>query len=199
MKAATMLMATPATVRIARARTLPEGMTLLLEIAVGEAEPTERAERALGRSGRDLQAAASFFIEQILLASVDDPYRLLGARSGTDPATLRRHMALLLRLAHPDLAGQGGSGAIDRSVFAAQVNKAWEAVKRGDGVAAAARSGQRAAGKTQRTRIRRAVRNTGSKSSRQIPLSKPLVRRRTPSAAGRILTKLLALLGVRPA
>ncbi len=110
---------------------LPSGMELLLEIAAGLEEPTARVATITGQSRRRLRHAALFFVEQVLLAPDTDPYRTLGAMSDTPDATLRRHMALMMRCVHPDAAAARASDPAmsQHAVFAERVTAAWEAMK----------------------------------------------------------------------
>ena len=59
-----------------------------------------------------VQAAAAFFIEQILLKPGADSYHILGARPDAAGAELRQNLALLLRWLHPD-----ASQNAHRSIF----------------------------------------------------------------------------------
>jgi curved DNA-binding protein CbpA len=65
-----------------------------------------------------------FFIEQVLLCPNSDSYRVLGADSQASSGELRRNMALLIKLLHPDKDPQG-----QRSIFANRVNQAWNDLK----------------------------------------------------------------------
>jgi hypothetical protein len=115
----------PSAVRQARGRPLPEGMSVLLEIAAGEGEVSDFAARSLERPPQVLSDAAGYFIEQILLAPESDSYRVLGATRDITNADLRRNMALLLRWAHPDADRLGSQ----RAAFANRITKAWENLK----------------------------------------------------------------------
>jgi hypothetical protein len=122
----------PRLVLKARRMPLPRGMTFLLEVAVGDVDALREAAALTDHPEAILQAAAGFFIEQILLSQNADNYRTLGASRDASYAELRHHMALLMRWVHPDLISGGASGPrLDRSVYASRVTKAWEAVKTG--------------------------------------------------------------------
>lgn len=120
--------------------------------------------RATGRSEGQLRHAASFFVEQILLADSSDFHRVLGGDCDTPVDLLRRHMALMMRWSHPDVVQAGSS--VDRSVFAGRVTGAWNALKtqeRGShdmpaGAATAQGMGDRAGHRTGERRAQRAVR-----------------------------------------
>ena len=71
-----------------------------------------------------MRAAATFYIEQILLFSDADSYRVLGASAETSSKDLRRNMALLMRWLHPD-----SRATDDRAIFAHRVSTAWESLK----------------------------------------------------------------------
>ena len=118
------LLQEPWGVRLVRRRALPEGVPLLLRIAAGDADSETTAADALGRPREAVRRAASFFIEQILLAPDSDHYRVLGAGSAATSAELRQNMALLMRWLHPDVVRDG-----DQSVFAARIAAAWNTLK----------------------------------------------------------------------
>ncbi len=120
----------PQTARLAQASRLPEGVTLLLEIAAGEAQALNTASELTGRREGTLQKAAGFFIEQVLLHPGGDAYRILGSDQGASLSDLRRNMALLMRWLHPDVASDASSSnRLDRSLFASRITQAWETIK----------------------------------------------------------------------
>lgn len=121
---------TPSLVRTARRSPLPQGMTLLLELAAGDGDALQDAGAATSQSDESLRAAAGFFIEQILLTNNADSYRVLAAGPDAPASKLRRHMALLLKWLHPDVAANNATEeGIDRSLFANRVTDAWEDLK----------------------------------------------------------------------
>ena len=103
---------------------LPLGVDLLLRIASGDVEAEATAITSTGRSRDLIKQAAIFFIEQVLLSPNSDSYRVLGSDSRASYGELRRNMALLIKLLHPDKDPQG-----QRSVFANRVNQAWNDLK----------------------------------------------------------------------
>jgi hypothetical protein len=120
----------PHTARLAQASRLPAGVTLLLEIAAGEAQALSKASALTGRAETALQRAAGFFIEQVLLHPGGDSYRVLGCNRAAPASELRRHMALIMRWLHPDVASNGSSGKhLDKSLFTNRVTQAWETIK----------------------------------------------------------------------
>lgn len=114
----------PWRVRLVREQPLPAGMLALLNVAAGEVDAEAAAAERLGRPGEAVRQAATFFIEQILLAPGADSYRVLGAGPAATSAELRRNMALLMRWLHPDVAREG-----EQAVFAARIAEAWNALK----------------------------------------------------------------------
>lgn len=120
----------PTLARMAQTAKLPVRMTQLLEIAAGEPSALASAQAARGETEAVLRSAASFFIEQVLLAPDVDSYRVLGCTQEASGRRLRRHMVLLMKWMHPDLAANAGDASeIDRSVFATRVTQAWEDLK----------------------------------------------------------------------
>ena len=118
------LMHVPSRVRMARSVPLPPGVDLLLRIAAGDQAAESEAAAMTGRSRDVIRRAAGFFIEQLLLCSDADSYRVLGLTPAATNAELRRNMALLMRWLHPDLDPQG-----QRSTFASRVALAWNDLK----------------------------------------------------------------------
>jgi hypothetical protein len=128
--AALAMLRDPRLVRLAQRAPLPRGMTLLLEIAAGEATALASARSMTSRSEATLQKAAGFFIEQVLLNRQSDNYRVLGSSPDASAAELRRHMALLLKWLHPDLfQSAGDDNGFNRSAYVNLVTNAWEALK----------------------------------------------------------------------
>jgi DnaJ domain len=145
--AALALMERPAAVRDACAAPLPGGVTLLLQVAVGDSAALRAAQTMSGRSVAAVQAAAGFYIEQILFHAQADYYRTLGVSMGASRNELRQHMALLAKWLHPDGHEQRvGRSDLDRGIFIHRVTKAWENLKSDERRAAYDRllSGQRA-------------------------------------------------------
>ena len=124
LKLALELLHVPWRVRLVRERPLPEGVPLLLRVAAGDAASEEAAAKAAGRPPEVVRQAATFFIEQILLAPGADSYRVLGAGPTATTAELRANMALLMKWLHPDAAHEG-----EQSVFAARIAAAWNNLK----------------------------------------------------------------------
>lgn len=122
LRAALSLFRMPTQARVLRASPLPDGITLLLKIAVREEEALTEAVALTARRADDLVAASGFFIEQILLCPDADSYRVLGAEPEASTSELRSHMALLMRWLHPDVDPSGAH-------LANRVLRAWDDVK----------------------------------------------------------------------
>jgi hypothetical protein len=151
------LLYVPWRVRVVREQPLPEGVPLLLRIAAGDTEREAAAAKAAGRPPEVVRQAATFFIEQILLAPDADSYRVLGAGPTATNAELRVNMALLMKWLHPDTAREG-----ERSVFAARLASAWNDLKTPD--RRAAYDSERQAARGNRTMER--ARAAGDKAER---------------------------------
>jgi hypothetical protein len=121
------LLYVPWRVRLVREEPLPEGVPLLLRVAAGDTASEEAAAKAAGRPPEVVRQAATFFIEQILLAADADSYRVLGAGPSATAGELRTNMALLMKWLHPDTAHGG-----ERSVFAQRIAAAWNDLKTPD-------------------------------------------------------------------
>jgi hypothetical protein len=118
------LLQLPSRVRSLRAGELPSDLEMLLRIVAGDHRAISHAVATSDLSTSVVQAAASFYIEQILLHPEADSYRALGARPDATIDQLRRNMALLLRWLHPDREADSA-----RSLFANRVTQAWNNVK----------------------------------------------------------------------
>lgn len=133
LQAALALAKRPAQVRRARRQHLPPGITFLLEVAAGDDDAVATACRMTGRADEVLRQAAGFYIEQALLSHGADSYRVLGSCSDDPRETLRRHMVLLMKWLHPDVAARHRAKAdVDRSVFANRIAEAWDNLKTAD-------------------------------------------------------------------
>jgi hypothetical protein len=130
----------PWRVRVVSGQPLPGGMRLILTVAAGDATSEAAAAAALGRPPEVVREAATFFIEQILLAPGSDSYRVLGCGPAAPTSELRHNMALLMRWLHPDVAREG-----ERAVFAARIAAAWNTLKTPERRAAYDRERQSAA------------------------------------------------------
>jgi hypothetical protein len=124
LRASIHLMQVPSSVRAVRQAPLPDGMEFLLLVAARDAAAIAEAVHVTGRTPDFIANAAAFFVEQILFAPGADCYRVLGAMPGIPTAALRRHMALLMRWAHPDVTVVSA-----QSLFVNRVTSAWEELK----------------------------------------------------------------------
>lgn len=122
--AALTLLESPANVWDFRARSLPEGITTLLELVADDVATRDRLAQEIGCDASQLTDAAGFFVEQVLLATDADAYRVLGATQHDSLEHLRRQRALLLRWLHPDKDPTGR-----RAIFIPRVMSAWDAIK----------------------------------------------------------------------
>ena len=155
----------PAAVRQASSSPLPGGMGLLLQVATREPGALRSAQSMTGRSPEALQAAAGFYIEQILFHPQADYYRTLGASTGVPRSELRRNMALLIKWLHPDGREQRASRSdLDRGIFINRVTQAWENLKTEERRAAYDRSLSEKL--TERNRWRSRRRRASSKAGR---------------------------------
>jgi hypothetical protein len=118
------LLHVPWRVRIVRKEVLPAGVALLLRVAAGDAAAEEEAVAAAGRPLEVVRQAATFFIEQILLAPDSDSYRVLGTSSKASDSELRRNMASLMTWLHPDKGRRE-----ERSIFVPRIAQAWNDLK----------------------------------------------------------------------
>jgi hypothetical protein len=68
-----------------------------------------------------LRRAARYFVRTVMLRPGADAFTLLGLRPGFEPAQLREHHRLMIRLTHPDFSAKGERWPADA---AARVNLA---------------------------------------------------------------------------
>lgn len=110
----------PALATQARQQPVPDGVLDVIRIAAGCKETLEEAATQSGKEPRFVKAAAEFYIQQVLLFSTADNYRILGVRSGAPREQMRTHMRWLMTWLHPDRAQ-----ADWQTVFARRVLAAW--------------------------------------------------------------------------
>ena len=127
LEAALGLLQLPSRVRLLRGRELPADVEQLLRIVSGDDSAVSQAVADSEHAPGVIQAAAGFYIEQILLHPEADSYRVLGAAPDASIEQLRRNMALLLRWLHPDHEANSA-----RALFAGRVTQAWNDVKTTD-------------------------------------------------------------------
>ncbi len=124
LNAALDLIRMPSQVRLMRSAPLPTGVLLLLRLAAAETGAESEAEKLNKRTSSANRDAAIFFIEQVLLASNSNAYRVLGLDDGATATELRRHMAYLLKWLHPDVSGDPHKARLAQRVLVA-----WNEVK----------------------------------------------------------------------
>ena len=117
----------PSRARTLRDVVLPPDLEVLLRIVADDDRALSDAIGTMALTRSAVQAAASFYIEQILLHPDADSYRALGAGPDATIDELRRNMALLLRWLHPDRAANRS-----RSLYAGRVTEAWNNIKTAD-------------------------------------------------------------------
>jgi hypothetical protein len=77
-------------------------MPKLLKLASGGTEAIALAAEQTGESSHDVQAAAIFFLQQMLVRPGLDNYSTLGLRPGASVNQIKEHKRLLLLWLHPD-------------------------------------------------------------------------------------------------
>ncbi len=125
-RAALSLIALPHRRRQLRKEALPVGVELLLSAAVDAETATTLAEK-LQRRPQQLMEAATFFIEQILLAPGSDSYRTLGGARETPAHQIRQNFVHLCKWIH---AGEREDFAA--SAYLVRITQAWNNIKTPD-------------------------------------------------------------------
>jgi hypothetical protein len=145
LQAALDLIRMPSQVRVMRSAPLPPGVLLLLRLAAAEADAEREARTINNRAPDANREAAIFFIEQVLLSSNSDAYRVLGLDDTATITELRRHMAYLLKWLHPDLSSDPHKARLAQRVLVA-----WNELKAGK----RARGGRKDLASTHATRAK---------------------------------------------
>lgn len=102
-------------------RRLPPGVTALLQMAAAN-----RSHQARGDVAGEVQQAARFFIEHVLMAHNASHYRVLGVDPVAPPEEIKEHHRLLMRLFHPDRQ----SAVDERSdAIATRINQAYTVLR----------------------------------------------------------------------
>ncbi len=113
----------PALAVRARQQPLPDDVLDVIRIAAGCKETLDEAVKFSGKDPHFVKTAAELYVQQILLFSTADSYRILGVRSGVSREEMRTHMRWLMTWLHPDRAKANW-----QTVFASRVLAAWREV-----------------------------------------------------------------------
>jgi hypothetical protein len=114
----------PTLAAAARRTPVPSDIMVLIQIVGGSNDAMDRAVNLTG-AGRDrIHAAAAFFIQQVLLESQGDHYRVLGVPRDADSALIGQHARGLLKWLHPDRDASSWD-----STLATRVLSAWAELK----------------------------------------------------------------------
>lgn len=106
-----------------RARALPDDIGVVLDVAAGGGRAIEAGCLATGADAAELQEAARFYVQQVLLHPDADAYRVLGLTDDATTREIKRHYLTLQRWLHPDRV-QGPEAA-----YATRVNQAWNELR----------------------------------------------------------------------
>lgn len=120
------LLSVPPRGRQVRKSPLPSGVDTLIKIAV-DRRAAEAVAGSLQRTPGQLMDAASFFIEQILLAPGVDSYRTLGASRESSPHFLRQNFVYLCKWVHAE-EREGFAGP----AYLVRITQAWNNLKTPD-------------------------------------------------------------------
>ena len=112
--------------RMSLAAPLPRDMNRLLWLANGSPETLGGAVRQTGSKADELRDAARFLVQQLCFARGATHYRVLGLEPDATVEQMKEHHRLLIRLFHPDRAGD--ESWTDH--FASRVNEAWTVLSR---------------------------------------------------------------------
>jgi hypothetical protein len=118
---------TPTLAEAMRAHPLPPDTLVVIRIAAECVETSEVAARRVGVRQTALRQACIFYVQQILLASDSDCFRVLGVAPGAPRKQMREHLRWLMKWLHPD-----GNQDQWESVYAERVLRAWREAGSGD-------------------------------------------------------------------
>jgi len=107
-------------VRLREPRPLFDGVGSVMLLASGRAV---QGLPATPWNEAELRRAARYFVRTVMLRPGADPFTLLGLTPDFEPAQLREHYRLMIRLTHPDFIAAGGHWPADA---ATRVNRAKE-------------------------------------------------------------------------
>src|SRR4051812_40217846 len=82
---------------------LPTDVFEVMQIASAAPEVCQSAAQRTGQPVPALIEAARFYVQQVLLRSDADAYRVLGLAPGASRELARRHLRCLLQWLHPDV------------------------------------------------------------------------------------------------
>lgn len=119
------LLGAPDQLAAIRRERLPDDLRLLLRIVAADTDAIATATRLTGASEATVREAASLFVQQVLLDSDGDSYRVLGVNPDAADLRIREHHRLLLRWLHPDRNRDGWE-----SIHVYRVNGAWQDLRR---------------------------------------------------------------------
>jgi len=183
----------PVLVRNARRARLPDGVSQVLKLAIGDKDALRIAAEEKNLTDEQLREAAEFFVEQILFYHRASSYRVFGVETNASNQEIRQHMALVMKWLHPDIHTSSISTAsVDRSVFINRATDAWEDLKSEDrrkeyderlsrGSTLLQRSGSVGSRHSQRAKkLKRGMNGCGNRSLSSIqrtPTRRPFLRR----------------------
>ncbi|WP_332079875.1 DnaJ domain-containing protein [Methylocystis borbori] len=124
LRAALYVVAVPSCCAQLRNAPLADGVGALLRVVAKEGDALKTFAGRLEKSPEELQEAAAFYLEQVVLAPGADSYRVLGTQRHASAADLRQNLALLCKWLHSDICED-----LARSVFFLRVTQAWNDLK----------------------------------------------------------------------
>lgn len=109
----------PSLARVIRKRPLPPEVTPVIRVAAGSPEPIQEFVSKYRRSEAHIREASVFFLQQAVLFSGADNYRMLGLAPGAPAEQIREHRRWLLMWLHPDRNKDKWESALFDKVMAA--------------------------------------------------------------------------------
>lgn len=109
----------PSLAKVVRKRPLPPEVTPVLRVAAGSPQHTQEFASKYRRSEAHIREACIFFLQQAVLFSGADNYRMLGLAPGAPAEQIREHRRWLLMWLHPDRNKDKWESALFDKVVAA--------------------------------------------------------------------------------
>lgn len=109
---------------------LPDDVTSLLKIAIGDEQALDTAIAETGDTRERIIAASQLFLKRMIVDPTANHYGRLGCKRDDPFNKLRLHMALLLKWLHPDaVQASGVQTDVENTNYTTAVTQAWDNVK----------------------------------------------------------------------
>jgi hypothetical protein len=118
------LLRRPMLAGLMRDQPLPRDVLMLLQMAANDEAALQRATEMTSESPARIREAALLWLQNVLMTSKVDHYRVLGLDAAASQEQIREHLTWLMKWLHPDRTRSEWDSAFARRVLAA-----WDALK----------------------------------------------------------------------